>query len=332
MKKRLILALVLWLSFALTGCGGGGADPAIDWVLSEARWQTYAGLPSDRIYALAVDADECLWAGTDSGVLRFDGAGWESIIADVNREVLDLALDDRGRVWLLDERDVQLYDQGKLSTFHDTSDVTRYIRLRAILVDTQGRVWIGGHWCHEPEGAPEEGVAMFESEQVRYFNADDGLPSTMIYDLAEDASGTIWAAGEMGIARFDGTAWESMTLPDQPVSQVIRTVAVDPSGRIWLGTRQLGLWIWNHEEWTQYGTDDGLAGDTVLAIAFDGAGRAWLGTSTGLSVFDGEVWTTYTTENGLPHNQVQALAIGEDGVWVSTYNGLGRLVFGGGAD
>lgn len=321
------LTLLTLVALGLSGCGvlgTTGAEPATGWPLSEGRWDTYVGLPSADVHALAAGDDGSLWVGTSGGCVRFDGAAWEHVYTPPGGwTIRDIRLDDEGRAWLLDDRSLTVYEGGTLTTVYSTTHRLDYVSMRTLLMGSRGGVWAGGHWCSQPD----EGVLLLEDEAVRYFGADDGLPSTVILDLVEDASGVIWAGGEMGAAWFDGTTWHAMVLPEQPVSQVIRTVAADPSGRIWFGTRQLGVWVWDGEAWTQYMPADGLAGDTVSAIAFDGAGRAWLGTGHGLSVFDGETWTNYTAEDGLAHNDVRALAIVRDGVWIGTWGGLNRLTF-----
>jgi len=314
-RKHLTMSLLFLLTLALAGCGGARADPAATWVLSGGRWETYTtdnGLPSNRIAALAVDAEGRLWVGTDRYGGRLDDGVWVDIVPIAT---FDIALDDEGRVWLLDGHGVEVYEQGAL-TAHSNYAELHATGADAILVDSQDRIWVG-LWG---------GIALFEEGQWRNIETVD-LFGTLVRDLAEEPSGAIWAGGDGGCARFDGTTWESMTPPDQPAGLTINSVASDPSGRVWLGGKRIGAWAWDGEGWTQYTSADGLAGDTVRAIAFDGANRGWFGTSSGLSVFDGETWTTYTVEDGLVHNDVRALAIADDGVWIGTWSGLSHLVF-----
>lgn len=323
-KLNPLFLFVTLLALVVSGCEPPGdqpaANPAAAWVLSEGRWESYttdAGLPSNRITALAVDAEGHLWVGTDRYGGRLDDGTWVDIVSIAT---FDIALDDEGRVWFLDGQGVEVYEQGALTT-HGTYGDLSATGADAILVDSQDRIWVG-LWG---------GIALSEGGQWRNIDTTD-LFGTLVWDLAEEPSGAIWAVGEGGCARFDGTTWESMTPPDQPASLTMNCVASDPSGRVWLGGKQVGAWVWDGEGWTQYTSADGLAGDTVWAIALDGANRVWLGTSGGLSVFDGETWTTYTVEDGLAHNDVRALAIVDDGVWIGTWGGLSHLVFASGSE
>ncbi|MGD1995775.1 MAG: hypothetical protein PVH62_03270 [Anaerolineae bacterium] len=327
MKKRLTLVLLLWLLLALAGCGGDGADPAANWVLSEGRWVSYttdSGLPNGLVRGLAVDAEGQPWVGTAGGGAWFDGSTWQVFAFPC--DVQDIAFDAQGRAWLIGSYGLQVYEQGALTTH---SEVEGMVSL-AIMMDSQGRIWLGNI-----QGGPslEEGraggISLFEDGQWKHFDTDDGLFSPTVWDLVEEPDGTVWAVGAGGVAWFDGAEWESMTLPGRPPEQEIPCVAVGPSGRIWFGAKRFGLWIWDGVEWTQYTSDDGLAGETVWDIGFDDAGRAWIGTGSGLSVFDGETWTTYTVEDGLVNNDVRALAFADDGVWIGTYDGVSYLTFDG---
>jgi ligand-binding sensor domain-containing protein len=264
--------------------------------------------------------------GTDRGGGWFDGATWEDVLPPP-LALEDVTFDHQGQAWLADGRGVDVYDEGTLTTYGYDEGLSS-IQTEALLVDSQGRVWVatetGGHGCIGGEGAA--GINLFEEGEWTWVDTSDLFGPTIL-DLAEDASGDIWAVGDGGIARFDGAAWETMLLPAEEATQVVNCVAVDAANRVWFGAKQIGLWVWGGEEWTQYTTADGLAGETVWAIAFDAAGRTWAGTNGGLSVLEGESWISYTTDDGLAHNEVRALLITGDGVWVGTFRGLSHVVF-----
>ena len=55
------------------------------------------GLPSNTVYAIAQDAEGCLWVGTRGGLSRFDGVRFQTVMAD--RRITSLAIDGDNRVW-----------------------------------------------------------------------------------------------------------------------------------------------------------------------------------------------------------------------------------------
>ena len=322
------VALLLLLAVFTAGCRGGSAEatlPGSEWVLSEGRWESYAaeGLAGESVRALAVDPEGRLWAGTMRDGGWFDGTDWYPVVPAM---VLALAVDQEGQAWLASGTGVQVYDGETLVASYP--DIGQHAM--GIVIDSQARVWIGSlQGGHSPSigGTAhvfEDGEWMPHGTN---FGETDGLTYSTFYALAEDQSGNIWAGANGGIARYDGSSWELMTLPDQAAGLEVVSVAVDASNRVWFGTRRYGLWVYDGESWTQYTAADGLASDTVWTIVMDGSGRVWLGTPEGLSVLDGETWTTYTTEDGLPSDDVRALALSAGGVWVGTYRGLCRLTF-----
>jgi ligand-binding sensor domain-containing protein len=356
-RKILTFGCVLVLALALTGCGGTGSDPsqpaqapvtpesnpaaapavaseprmpsAARWVLSEGQWANYSsddGLPSDRIHALSIDEKGSLWVGTDRGGGWFNDAQWTDVVPR-NMVVMDFAFDDQGRAWIADGRGVDVYEAGNLTTYGYDEGLTS-VQTRAMLVDLDGRIWVGldvaGHGCLGGENAG--GINVFENGEWRWIDTGELFGSTAL-ELMMEQDGTIWVVGLTGLARFDSESGTAIDLPLEEGAE-LRCGAIDPEGRIWIGAKKFGLWVWDGEAWEQYSTEDGLAGDTVWTIAFDEAGRAWVGTGDGLSVYDGEEWTTYTTEDGLTSNEIRALAIAEDGVWVGTFRGLNHLVMG----
>jgi ligand-binding sensor domain-containing protein len=322
------VALLLLLAVFAVGCRGGPAEatlPGADWVLSEGRWESYPveGLAGEGIRGMAADAQGRLWVGTLASGGWFDGTDWHPVVAV---PTLDVAVDQEGRAWLVGGSGLQVYDGETL--VDSDPDVGLYGM--CVLIDSQRRIWIGNFQSGSRSAHAGAAQVLQDGEWISHGadgGAADGLTYSTIYNLAEDRSGAIWAAASVGIAWYDGSSWELMTLPDQPAVAEVISVAVDASNRVWFGTRRYGLWIRDGESWTQYTSADGLASDTVWAIAMDGAGRAWLGTPEGLSVFDGETWITYTTEDGLPSNNIHALNVSADGVWVGTTHGLCRLTF-----
>lgn len=68
--------------------------------------------------------------------------------------------------------------------------------------------------------------------------------------------------------------------------------------------------------YTQYRTDQGLAGNTVYSITQDKEGFLWFGTETGVSRFDGTSFQNFTIKDGLPDNTIyHVLADSKGRVW-----------------
>ncbi|HVF35747.1 MAG TPA: two-component regulator propeller domain-containing protein, partial [Candidatus Saccharimonadia bacterium] len=133
---------------------------------------------------------------------------------------------------------------------------------------------------------------MFETLGV-----EAGLPSSDVYDIAEDRDGFLWLATGDGLARYDGigfTTWRHS--PDDPASlpaNNVQAVHVDRENRVWAGTEGGGLAMLGPER-TRFrrwrgnaGTDAGFSGDDVWSIAQTRDGAIWAGTyAAGLNRLD----------------------------------------------
>ena len=59
-------------------------------------------------------------------------------------------------------------------------------------------------FCTGVQAAPTAATPMF-----RHFGVDDGLPSSIVYKLAEDRDGFVWIGTYDGLARYDGVDFAS---------------------------------------------------------------------------------------------------------------------------
>ena len=74
-----------------------------------------------------------------------------------------------------------------------------------------------------------------QSWSYRQYTAEQGLPSTEVYDIIQDRKGYIWAATDRGVARFDGYAFESLTTAEGLSNNVVFKLCEGPDGKIWFG-------------------------------------------------------------------------------------------------
>ena len=95
---------------------------------------------------------------------------------------------------------------------------------------------------------------------------------------------------------------------------------------VWAGTWGGGASHYDGKTWTNYTTEDGLAGNIVYSIAQDQDGIIWFGTSNGLSRYDGQSWISYDTHTGLLDSNVYAITSTSSGeLWVGTKSGVSRI-------
>lgn len=67
---------------------------------------------------------------------------------------------------------------------------------------------------------------------------DPGLPGGVVYDMAEDQQGHVWAATDDGLARHDGTGWHLVGKEAGFAEHHARAVHVDADGYVWAASAE----------------------------------------------------------------------------------------------
>lgn len=188
---------------------------------------------------------------------------------------------------------------------------------------------------HAPDLAP------LPTPQFRRYGMQDGLPSSVVYAVAQDRDGGVWFGTKGGIARFDGLRFHVFRHiendPDSLYNNEISTLLVDRQNMVWVGGLDAGLNRYNPAsgKFTHWGHDpsnpQSLASDRVWVIAQTPDGSIWVGTSEGLDRLrpDGHSFEHITNPlMGLyPNDQgtVGALYADAQGrLWVGSDRGLFR--------
>src|SRR5262245_22291739 len=69
------------------------------------------------------------------------------------------------------------------------------------------------------------------------WSVKDGLPSNLIWAIAQDQAGYLWIGTDAGVVRFDGvrfSSWESLSRPALS-ARAVRSVLVSKNGDLWIG-------------------------------------------------------------------------------------------------
>lgn len=113
-----------------------------------------------------------------------------------------------------------------------------------------------------------------------YFNISNGLTDNFIWDIMEDNQGNIWVGTDMGVDKYDGMNWESITTRDGLLDNVVLSIEQDVDGIMWFGT-QYGLSIQTNIGMLNI---DSLYGESFIPYKLfsDSRGRMWIGTFNGI--------------------------------------------------
>jgi signal transduction histidine kinase/ligand-binding sensor domain-containing protein len=101
----------------------------------------------------------------------------------------------------------------------------------------------------------------------RFITVEDGLPQSIVKDIYEDSLGYLWFATGGGLARYDGSQFETFTVDHGLPANEIGALFIDRRQAIWLGTSS-GISKFNGRTFKNFNLlDDGQLAVAVWSIA-----------------------------------------------------------------
>ena len=162
---------------------------------------------------------------------------------------------------------------------------------------------------------------------VASWSTKDGLPSNVIWAIAQDSDGYLWLGTDGGLVRFDGTRFvvlENVGSSPFPKARVVGLhMSID--GSFWIGFVG-GVSRISHGQLANFGERDGLPAGVVRGLVGDSSGRVYVGMSPGgLFRFDGSRWQKLGLESGFPESPVDSSFVDRtDNLFVGTASGIFR--------
>lgn len=102
---------------------------------------------------------------------------------------------------------------------------------------------------------------------------DPGLPDGVVYSIAEDQQGHVWAAADEGLAIHDGTGWRPLGQERGFTGRHARAVHVDADGYIWAASEE-ELFIL--PPGAPSFMETGIRSQSISAIASSPSGDVWV--------------------------------------------------------
>jgi len=278
-------------------------------------WDDTDGLPAPEVLSLAQDGHGYLWVGTTSGLARFDGARF------IVPAVVERFGGERIQGLCLDPAgSLWIAMERRLARLADRHVTTFTVRdglpdgsILALHCRPTGAIWVGGHG----------GLAEFRDGRWTAVAVRSGDAPT-IEAIAESAQGALWLATSEGA--YERARTGAFVARDRPVP--IRSVAVAGDGTVWVtdpehGARPLAV----RRDRAPRIDSRGLNG---LRLLRDAEGGFWVGTLGGgllhLAGTPLQVRARFTSPKHLAGDIVRALFEDRQGnIWVGTQLGLTRL-------
>ena len=113
----------------------------------------------------------------------------------------------------------------------------------------------------------------YHQDAVDFYCRHQGLPRGHLSAVALTGDGRVWAGGPLGLACFDGQAWQPVGA-DQPQCVLHLTRLLGVGDALWIGTTT-GVARLEHGAWTRWWHDAPAPTRTVRALAADRQGWIW---------------------------------------------------------
>ncbi len=250
------------------------------------------------------------------------GAGYSTILYDSSNglptsEANAVIQASDGFVWIGSYSGLIRYDGNDFERFDASSGISSVV---CLYEDSKGRIWIGTN---------DSGVAFYEKGKFTLYDQIEGLKSSTIRSVSEDAQGNIVIATTLGIAYVD-TNGELHLLDDAQLNtQSIDQLQCDDNGVIYGVTNHGAFFTIENMKVTSYYSGEMFSSGSVYCICPDGPaeGTVFLGTSTNdiitANLADGGI--DFSVTDVSPLERINKIADISDKLWICADNGIGYI-------
>ena len=315
MKKNVLLTIMIILTVGLNFLQAQ----------TFTNFTTDNGLPSNSVFATAVDSHNVKWFATLAGVARYNDTTWVVYTtADglISNSINCIGIDLSGTVWAGTDDGVSKFN-GSTWTSYTVADGLVNNTIKGIAAEA-GAVWF----------ATAGGVSKFDGTTWTKLTSANGLANDYVSCVAIDSDGNKWFGSSIGgVSKYNNSTFKIFTTADSLIIDNIVSLTIDASDNKWIGTYS-GITKYNKtDQWVaNYRKTSGMLNSFVKSLDMDSKGNLWVGlyddylADGGFSKFTGTAWTSYTITNGLVDKMVRHVKVDKkDFVWIATGTGVSRF-------
>lgn len=301
----------------------------------------FTSVPGCNAYITALTVqNRQLYAGTTAGILTFSDNTFTSLEPDCIAGTLisGFAVDTQNGLWVTTrDNGFYLHRNGSWSAYRPATLAGLRSRDQyTAFTDSRNRTWIGSWGGGLTEIAANGNISFFHPDSGYLSGIPNDASYSVIADIAEDATGTVWflnyyaASAQPLTALTPAGDWIYYGQNEGLTSTFVRALAIDEFGRKYIGTQSSGLFIYDDSGTPGDRSDDppvqrittsaGLLSNEITDLAVGPDGTIWIGTPLGLNyLFGGQVQQVY----GLPSTTITCLVVDPaNNIWAGSKDGL----------
>ncbi|NRD21384.1 histidine kinase [Winogradskyella eckloniae] len=127
------------------------------------------------------------------------------------------------------------------------------------------------------------------SQQFTNYTTKDGLPSNLVYKIAQDKEGFLWFATDKGLVKYNGNTMKTFTTKDSLATNDIWGIYPAPDGKIWYVAKASKLGYIEHD--TIFSFESDLKGEIFNPLFSSLVGNDFsLSSSTKFHSLKGDKW------------------------------------------
>ncbi|MCX6150615.1 MAG: PAS domain S-box protein [Ignavibacteriales bacterium] len=171
-----------------------------------------------------------------------------------------------------------------------------------------------------------------QSYSVRTYTVEDGLPTNFVNDVAQDESGRMWFATEVGVSVYDGYSWKNFDEKDGLPNTEYYRLKIDQKNIVWVISSFINGNIAKYE-YNKWKISSGFLSKPNSKISvrsfdvsyIDNIPQLCFGTTNGIYLFKNNIWTHLSKEDGLLDNNVYTVKFYQGKFFICTQKGISIL-------
>ncbi|MCH8568058.1 MAG: histidine kinase [Balneolales bacterium] len=330
--------------------------------LSEMRWSTENGLPSNDLFEVVQDKEGFIWVGTDNGLARFDGVRFEVFnranTPEITRNLVRaLYVKENGDLLIgLSGGGIVRYRDGVFSRPYDHIIPDEMFVLS--ITSTPSATYIGSDGDGLYRILHDDSVQIFREDEIQnnhifslatfhdtkviasigylgliyivdgrpvFPDLPDGYGQSYVYDI-QIIDDKIWTASSgSGIQIIEGDDFRRFSMRGHSsLSHMSISLQEDNYGRIWIGTLE-GI-FYTDDDMQTINPYPGLEQSFSMSILNDREGNIWIADwGAGLVRLRYGTFSAYREIAGHELQTGTSVAKIDSTLWVASYNGLFRI-------